>query len=408
MSAVDLSSGAGRRRSVRWRALTVAVLLVAIVVPYTVTLIALWTRTGGDEVFAQHEQAGITILRPLVRLVAATADTQTSAIAGGTIDVPRIRASLAEMDSADGQVGGTLATHQRWADLRGRINDTVLASPQGPSAYAAYTQLTDLEYALVEAVGDASNLILDPQLDSYYLVDTLLRVPELVVESGRVADIAQLSQQHEPTGRDDTTVAAVANAQVGSQIASIDDGLSKSFAATRSQTLGPALLSQLDQLRDTAATLSPPASAVGSAPVSHSAQDVQSARARLRDAGLAIEQAGLDQLGLLLQTRVDALVSTRRLVGALTVVGLVIAAAAAWVRAPRRRPVAPDGIPDAGPLGDDRSVRDGHGRGSGDTSPFASTSDPHTADLLAAARDLVPAGDPARVGRAAGPMRDDR
>jgi hypothetical protein len=316
----------------------VPLLLAALIVPYAVTFVALWTRTGQDLSFAQSERSGVVLLRPLVRLIAATADAQSSSTAGRALDVPRMRAAIQDMDSTDVRDGAALGTSERWTEVRGRLTELLASHVAGADGYSAFTEALDSEYALVKAIGDSSKLILDPALDSYYLMDTtLLRVPDLIIDAGRAEDIALLTEHGGANGRTDDVAATVAESEVRDEVTSIDDGLRKSFAATTSRSLGPGMLGQLDRLRDTATSLAPPTSEVGAPRQPRQAADVAGARAKVRDAALAIEQAGLDQLDALLKDRASGLESTRLLAAGAGVLGLLLAASVAWVRISRRR-----------------------------------------------------------------------
>jgi hypothetical protein len=381
-----------RRRLRRW---VVPVLLAAVLVPYAITGLTFWSRTGDDATFAQRERDGIVAIRPLTQLMAATADAQTAVVAGSTPDVAILQARIKAVDAADQRVGGALASSTRWADVRSRLGALIASSPTGTAGYVAFSQLVDLQAALVSAVADSSNLILDPHLDSYYLMDTtVVRIPDLIVNAGRAADLTLLSEQHKLLGRNDTLDAAVATVEVQESSAAIDAGLRKAFLATTSTTLGPALLSRLDQLRESITTLAPPSDAVGAAPVARSAAEIQAARVQLRDAALEAESAGLSQLDRLVSDRLDDVNSSRRLVLLATLAGLLIAAGIAWFAAPRRPGERPDEVVvpgEQGPAGTARPVLE-----------------PDDDTDLVEARDLLDARHLVRVGRAVSSSREKR
>ena len=105
----------------------------------------------------------------------------------------------------------------------------------------AYTQYSDLNTALLEltrTVGDNSRLILDPAIDTYYVMSaSLLRIPEILVDSGRYADLSVLFPNG---GGGDATQAQLAAARnrIATDEADLSDGLVKAFAQTDSSTLG--------------------------------------------------------------------------------------------------------------------------------------------------------------------------
>jgi hypothetical protein len=388
----------GSYRPARRRRWVVPVLLAAVLVPYTITGLTFWTSTGDDATFAQRERDGVVAIRPMTELMAATADAETAVVAGHVPDAAALQARIKAVDAADARVGATLASSGRWADVRSRLHELITSSPTGTAGYTAYSQLLDLQAALISAVADSSNLILDPQLDSYYLMDTtVIRVPDLIVNAGRSADLTLLSEQHKTVGPSDGLAAAVAGVEVQESSSALDIGLRKAFAATTSTTLGPGLLSQLDQLREAVTALVPPTAAVGAAPVARSAAEVQAARIQLRDAGLGVESAGLGQLDRLVADRLDGIDSTRRLVLLATLAGLLVAAGIAWIVAPRRPGERDDAADVAGLGANDVAGATG-----------AAGADPdHDPDLLEA-RDLLQARQLVRVGRAVSSSREKR
>ncbi len=74
------------------------------------------------------------------------------------------------------------AVRRKWTDLKGRVSTLSVAE----SAKQHASLVADLRLMITHA-GDKSNLILDPDLDSYYLMDaTLLALPQM---QARLADI---------------------------------------------------------------------------------------------------------------------------------------------------------------------------------------------------------------------------
>ena len=71
--------------------------------------------------------------------------------------------------------GGPDAVRSQWATLRAKLPDATRASN-----HADHSRLADSVRYLIARVGDASFLILDPDLDTYYMMDAvLLRAPEI-------------------------------------------------------------------------------------------------------------------------------------------------------------------------------------------------------------------------------------
>lgn len=319
------------------RGLAVPVLLVAVLVPYALAFSGLWSRTGDDLADARREQAGVVALRPLVRLVAATTDAQTTAVAGGAIDVKALRAVMTEVEAADARVGVTLGSDRRWTDLRSRLEHLISSPPQNSAAYREFTQVIDLEIVMLTAVVDSSGLRVDPQLGVHYLVEAgEIHVPDILVAAGRISDLTLLAgQQQAPTA--DAVAVGVARSTMHAGLTQLDDGLRKGFDSSASRTLGPNLLRELDRLRDAVTTMAPPMSGIGSAPGTPDTGAARTARENIRSAALETGTAVVDQLDELLRLRIGALRNDRRTQAAVAVVGLAVAVAMLWFLTPGQR-----------------------------------------------------------------------
>ncbi|HEY6794801.1 MAG TPA: hypothetical protein VI248_08965 [Kineosporiaceae bacterium] len=422
-------------RSRRLRRATVPLLLVAVIVPYAVAGYALWQRTGADVAFAVAERDGLTLVRPIVKLISATADAQTAAVTGRATTEARaaLQAAMSDVDAAENHAGDALANTKRWSDVRRELTTLLTDAPTGVAAYGGYAVATDLELTMLQAAGDSSNLILDPQLDSYYLMDTaLLRLPHLLVDVGRYADLAVVGETGRTGARpaaatpDSQVAAALVADHVQSGLSAIDDALRKTFDATDSETVGPAVLGPLDRLRGAASVLVPRAlgattggasgsSAAGTASsatvssasaagnvTTRSATDVQAARTRTRDAALALEQPAIAQLDLLVAARLDDLQNTRRWVAGTAAGGVLLTLVLAWARAARRQPEELTDPASAQPDDTPGPVPSGAGDGTAGGSPAADD------EVLAEAQQMLDSGRLVRVGRAVAARRDDR
>jgi signal transduction histidine kinase/ActR/RegA family two-component response regulator len=177
-----------------------------------VLLSYLWLDEMADRLtFARRERAGLEyivalrqLLDPLQRAhalsVLAAADQQAG---GRALEIERGRIALGveAVDRVDGRLGRMLGTADLWPSLRSRATDR--AVPAAP--------LVAETLRLIAHVGDSSNLILDPELDSYYVMDAVvLRLPTLsdqlrVIGVARIA--ARASGSSDPL-RDGQVIAA--------------------------------------------------------------------------------------------------------------------------------------------------------------------------------------------------------
>lgn len=313
------------------RAVVAVVAALAVLAPAAYLFSQVWTSNTETVRFNAAERRGVAYLGPLTQLLSAVTEAQSDAVREDPVDAAAVRRALAAVDRVDGRLGGQLRTTERWTAIRQTVVDRT--SRGWPDPEAAYQQYSDLVTTLIELtrkVGDVSNLILDPRLDAYYVMNaTLLRIPAIIVDSGRYADLAVLGN-----GSTDPEVPArltAARNRIAGDAQDLADGLVKAFGATASGTLGPGLTSQLDDFRTAVDAVAPSTSLLAPTP-----QRTPSALAadqdELQAAAIALQQAGLTELDRLLEPRESAAARTRVLaVVAVALVALVVLVAAVLV-----------------------------------------------------------------------------
>jgi methyl-accepting chemotaxis protein len=239
----------------------------------------------------------------------------------GTPDASAVDAAASRVSGLEQRIGVDLGTTKLHAEWRTALDQ--LKAATGDQANAAADGFIKATSALLLQATDGSNLTLDPDIDSYYLMDgSLFRLPDLIDQAAALRDLA-------------AGVAATAQAQadqlqrLGALVAILDymdsnlaGGLDKTLALRPSMK---ALLgadearSKLRQLREQAGTVMQ-ASAPRAAP--------EAVRA-VGDAALVglstLQLQMLQQLDLLLLDRVSAMEKQRVIVSTLVVVFLVLA-----------------------------------------------------------------------------------
>lgn len=158
-------------------------------VPIAVMSVFIVTGIRYDIRFNEKEAMGIRYLRPLVELlvrVPAYSRTVASDPAFAQREAERIEAAFGELERSQRNWGADLAVTPEKLDERGRG----AAAPEslkaawdsarkagGSGAETLAPRIRDL----IVHVGDSSNLILDPDLDTYYLMDVaLLALPDSI------------------------------------------------------------------------------------------------------------------------------------------------------------------------------------------------------------------------------------
>ncbi|MBM7773357.1 methyl-accepting chemotaxis protein [Actinokineospora baliensis] len=139
--------------------------------------------------FSAKERDGVAYLRPVLTLTAATVEARAAASAGTSVS--SISDEITAVDAVDATYGAELGVTDAWRTARTALT---AAAGTGQSAYDSYTKASSALLTLIVAISDTSNLTLDPDLDSYYLMDALVfRLPALLDTTGQVVDDAKLA-----------------------------------------------------------------------------------------------------------------------------------------------------------------------------------------------------------------------
>ncbi|MGE0609084.1 MAG: response regulator [Pirellulales bacterium] len=200
--------------------------------------------------FARKELQGTAYLRPLQKLLVDVAASRGLAqrpaaerIAGRPEIVrlqARIELDVQELLAADRRLGTALATasacqtlQENWRGLREQLLD--LSPTDSDSLHQE--MIVDVR-RLMQHVGDASNLILDPDLDSYYLMDAvLLKLPN---RQTMLAECRLLARQRAADGELSASAQADLARFTGMLEANLADsarGMQTAFDKTSSESL---------------------------------------------------------------------------------------------------------------------------------------------------------------------------
>jgi len=181
-----------------------ALISLLFALPLTLFLYFLLADSSDNIRFAQKELDGVQYLRPLRRLREHVIQCRLLAlddVGADQVRRPELMRKLAEIDgdlqaltAAERQLGAGLNTASKFAalqdDWRSLKEKLVAQAPEDADALHA-ALLADVA-ALTSHVGDASNLILDPYLDSYYLMDPiLLHLPQGEDLAGQAAALGK-------------------------------------------------------------------------------------------------------------------------------------------------------------------------------------------------------------------------
>ncbi len=197
-------------------------LLLIFILPFAGVVYQLIEEINVGINFAQKERLGIQYNYPLRKLLE---DVQTHrGLVNGylkgdksfkekiPIDQSQIENDIRAIDAVDRQLGVKLKTTEKWIALKQKwqtIKGNALSmSPQ--ESFDAHTALIGDILALIFHVGDTSNLILDPVLDSYYLMDAVVtKLPSMSENMAQLRGVGTGAIAQQKITLDDKTKIAI-------------------------------------------------------------------------------------------------------------------------------------------------------------------------------------------------------
>ncbi|MGH8580160.1 MAG: methyl-accepting chemotaxis protein [Gammaproteobacteria bacterium] len=179
--------------ALKWK---LAVLVGALGIPIMVLSYFLVSEKNQNINFAQKEIYGVAYNMPLRRLQQHLAEHRSMSNAylfGDSAFQERLVNKQADIETAlqlvgamEQKYGALLSTSTKWQAIKtdwDKLKDSTFAS--AAASFKQHTVLIRSVLDLLAHVGDTSNLILDPELDSYYLMDAVVnKLPPLVEALG--------------------------------------------------------------------------------------------------------------------------------------------------------------------------------------------------------------------------------
>jgi methyl-accepting chemotaxis protein len=194
--------------------------------------------------FAQKEINGDRLIRPVRVLMQTAAALHRARLKGHPESYESILPLIKKIDEA----GKELSSQGENGDF-GYSEQYEAAEKKIPGSDGDYPLFHDAIRSLWSRIGDTSNLILDPDLDSYYLMDvTLLRIPEAVTLLDRLASETYALKQGAKLSEQQKIDLSVINGLLKSNI----DGMGKSLAVayTNDSTPGKTVKESLSRAVD--------------------------------------------------------------------------------------------------------------------------------------------------------------
>jgi methyl-accepting chemotaxis protein len=256
------------------------------------TVVAVWSFAGAMSskiAFSAAERNGVIVLGPALAALA-------SVTSGDTVDLTALRAAVDSQPS--------LGLDSAMSDA-----ESLVAAAVDPAGRAA---LADALATLVTDAGNSSNLILDPDLDSFYVMDLLVvQVPRALVTAAQTAI--------PPTGTADERIAA--HALLAGSLAAAASAMESDVSTSVESTASPDLKGQLADVAAAAKAVTTLADQLTAGLADPVAQDPAAASAAV----IAAVPSAAKALDALLVTRVAGMAATRTSTLVITFVAVVVA-----------------------------------------------------------------------------------
>jgi len=274
---------------------------VLLIIPLGTVMYAYITDANSQIDFTRSELDGTRYLRPVFTLMADVLQARSAAREPHAAGLPAaqktISGELAALEAVDADLGDSMKTTDTFAAAQKSVQALQTGTPDDSAFGAA---VTDLE-GLIAQVGDASNLILDPALDSYYVMDTVVvELPSAEDTSSQMRVLLQDIAARQSLTADDKASLRVLAGSTQDHVDAMTRGVGVASANTSDATLK--------------GTLAAPSAAVGAATQSFLAAastaldnptaGIDSASKAI-SAQFALQTQATDALDRLLQARID-------------------------------------------------------------------------------------------------------
>jgi methyl-accepting chemotaxis protein len=211
---------------------------------------------GNQVSFSAKERDGLAYLKPLTELTARTVSARRLAVSGKDASTAGVGVAVDRVEKVQTTYGTELQTEARWTAAKNAL--AAAAEATGPhDAFEAYNNATAALQALIVQVSDKSNLTLDPDLDTYYLMDALVfRLPLLLDTGGQAYDRVLLARSGPSGDRDATRIElAIAGGALTTTGDAVDAGVKTMLEQTKSPTLAQAVQGKAKAAHDALAGL---------------------------------------------------------------------------------------------------------------------------------------------------------
>ncbi len=291
-------------------------LAVVLLAPLSYVAHAYMGQQGLQIAFSSKERVGVAYIAPLDALLGRLAEARAAVGGRSPVDSSSVADAAARVDAV-APLGAELGVAPEWSALKARIA-TLPSSGSRRGAFTAYTAATTALQKLIVDAGNNSNLILDPDLDTFYLMDAFVnKLPLLVDTAGQSGDLIAADGNSTATRIE----LAVDKGVLTSNGTALDAGFQTAFQNTQDRTLSTTLGPKLAALDRAAKQVE---RRLGAAVAGRTATTGSTAGAV--SAGSALAAAAAPRLDGLIAVRIGKLVAKERMVEWLSALAALLAA----------------------------------------------------------------------------------
>ena len=298
---------------------------VLFLVPLALVLFYFQSEINKSIAFAQAERAGVACERPLVILLEDVlrhqrmADRENAAALETQID-----RDMEAVDAVQGPLAASLKSSKDWSSAKSQWQNVKSSRPD--QSEAAHQSMANALLAVIQTVGNDSNLILDPDVDSYYAMDSALtQMPQILTGLTRASTIAASAARRSALTQNERTQITVLTGQISTPLATLQGDIqqAETYNSAIKKDIDPPSLAAVQKVQ---AFLGALQSGFLDAPQPRvSAGNMQAASEDGADALAAYHQQALNTLDALLQKRLNGFLLRRNAVDACVAMSLCLA-----------------------------------------------------------------------------------
>jgi methyl-accepting chemotaxis protein len=159
----------------------------AFLLPLVLLSVSLWQTASQNIAFSAKERLGVEVARALMPLLDA-AQNRRRAASSNAPDLPdaqqRVAQAFKDLEAVHQRHAKALGTEAAFNAVQ-RLHADVAGQPlrgDASATFAAHTAYIDAVFALLHDVADKSNLTLDPDVDTFYLMDAAVSKQPMLIE----------------------------------------------------------------------------------------------------------------------------------------------------------------------------------------------------------------------------------